>query len=344
MDAEPSPAEPSMVALERDKSRRIVRFIRRVDARFRRKLPLLAHQDAIGLAITLGASTGMLLVAGLYIGGVIPAWACVVANAMLASLLHEIEHDLIHNLYFKDDRRTQNTLFWIVWLFRLNTINPWFRKAIHLLHHKHSGHLEDIEERFIGNGMPFGIKRILTMIDPLLAIKIQGPQILRDARAEFRNIRAPLRVWHFNELFRFLWYSFLLCGLVSLVHAALGSPLHVPRVVSVAHRALDTLAVVYLLPSWLRQTSIQIVSSNMHYFGDVDGLFKQTQVLDSWLVLPLHLFCFNFGATHGIHHFVVNQPFYLRQAAAPYVLPALKKHGVRFNDFASMLRANRYFP
>jgi hypothetical protein len=112
-----------------------------------------------------------------------------------------------------------------------------------------------------------------------------------------------------------------------------------------------------LVPCWLRQAAIQIVSSNMHYYGGTDStgsgsggfaapqvnsLYRQTQVLDSRLVLQLHLFCFNFGATHGIHHFVVNQPFYLRQWTAPYVRPAMRKYGVRFNDFTSMLHANRW--
>ncbi len=79
----------------------------------------------------------------------------------------------------------------------------------------------------------------------------------------------------------------------------------------------------------------------MHYYGDVKSLFRQTQVLDSWLSFPLQLFCFNFGATHGIHHFIVTQPFYLRQAVAPKVKPLLKKYGIPFNDFESIAHANR---
>jgi hypothetical protein len=103
------------------------------------------------------------------------------------------------------------------------------------------------------------------------------------------------------------------------------------------------------LPNFIRQGSLQIVSSSMHYFGDVNpdasvGLLEQCQVMTwrSWYMLPFQLFCFNFGGTHAIHHFIVNQPFYLRQLGAPYAHAAMKKYGVRFDDHGSFARANRY--
>jgi hypothetical protein len=43
-----------------------------------------------------------------------------------------------------------------------------------------------------------------------------------------------------------------------------------------------------------------------------------------------------------MHHFVVSQPFYLRQMVAHKVYPVMKENGVRFNDFGSILRANRF--
>jgi hypothetical protein len=141
----------------------------------------------------------------------------------------------------------------------------------------------------------------------------------------------------------------LLLSLTRLGFLLAGAAFTPPAWLSPFVTFLNTAAVVYLVPCWLRQAAIQIVSSNMHYYGDngssgepIDSLVKQTQVLNSWLVLPLHLFCFNFGATHGIHHFVVNQPFYLRQWGAPFVTKALKRYGVRFNDFTSMRRANAW--
>ena len=57
---------------------------------------------------------------------------------------------------------------------------------------------------------------------------------------------------------------------------------------------------------------------------------------------PLQLFCFNFGATHILHHYVVQQPFYLRHMVAPGVLEALLAEGVRRNDLGTIPRANRY--
>jgi hypothetical protein len=53
----------------------------------------------------------------------------------------------------------------------------------------------------------------------------------------------------------------------------------------------------------------------MHYYGDVElgNVIQQTQVLTPWWMMPFQLFCFNFGSTHAIHHFVVKEPFYIRQ-------------------------------
>ena len=72
----------------------------------------------------------------------------------------------------------------------------------------------------------------------------------------------------------------------------------------------------------------------MHYFGDIDSrnVIQQTQVLNPWWMLPFQLFCFNFGSTHAIHHFVVRDPFYIRQLTARTAHAALREVGVRFND------------
>lgn len=328
---------------EKERSGKIIQWIRFADKRLRRKYPSVSkYQNQIGLFITLASAGGMIAFGTLYVMGLIPFWSCIIANAILASFLHEMEHDLIHSLYYKENPRMQNFMFWMVWLFRANVVNPWFRKEIHLLHHRVSGNKEDVEERYISNGMPFGLKRILTMIDPIMALKFQGPQIKRDALPQLRKIKAPHSIGPIRQIFMLLWYSFLIFSLVRFGFFIAGTEMHLPIWAQMAANFLNTAAVIYLIPCWLRQTAIQIVSSNMHYYGGIDSLYRQTQVLDSWLILPLHLFCFNFGATHGIHHFVVNQPFYLRQWIAPYVRPAMKKYGVRFNDFRSMVNANRF--
>jgi hypothetical protein len=82
----------------------------------------------------------------------------------------------------------------------------------------------------------------------------------------------------------------------------------------------------------------------MHYCGDVESgnVMQQTQVLNPWWMWPLQAFCFNFGSTHGIHHFVVKEPFYIRQMTAPVAHKVMAEMGVRFNDFGTFGRANRF--
>ena len=48
------------------------------------------------------------------------------------------------------------------------------------------------------------------------------------------------------------------------------------------------------------------------------------------------------GSTHGIHHFYVPDPFYLRQMTAAAAHRVMRANGVRFNDLGSFARANRY--
>ncbi|MBM9579491.1 fatty acid desaturase [Leptospira sp. 201903070] len=333
------------VLSEKERSVKIIRWIRFWDAKIRNRFPFLTrYQDTIGLGITLASALLMILFAGLYIADKIPFWLCIASNAFFSSLLHEIEHDLIHNLYHKGNSKIQNCMFWIVWLFRANTVNPWFRREIHLLHHKVSGNKEDVEERMIGNGMPFGLRRFLTMIDGNMALILQGWKVGKDAHFYLRKITAPRIIGPYRETFFFLWYCFLILNTFYFLNIIAVHPFGQLSFLNPILPILNTIAVVYLVPNWIRQTSIQVVSSNMHYYGDVSNVYNQTQVLNSWFVLPFHLFCFNFGATHGIHHFVVNQPFYLRQLTSYFVLPAMKRYGIRFNDFKSMLRGNSKNP
>jgi hypothetical protein len=80
------------------------------------------------------------------------------------------------------------------------------------------------------------------------------------------------------------------------------------------------------------------------FYGDIedDNPLQQCQVLNVWWLLPLQLFCCNFGSTHAIHHFVVKEPFYIRQWTAAAGHRALRDVGVRFNDLGTFARANRY--
>jgi hypothetical protein len=74
--------------------------------------------------------------------GWLPVWVVIPFSAFFASLLHELEHDLIHVLYFRTRPWVQHVMFVGIWLFKAS-LNPWARKDLHLLHHKVSGQTND---------------------------------------------------------------------------------------------------------------------------------------------------------------------------------------------------------
>ncbi|MCC5815698.1 MAG: fatty acid desaturase [Leptospira sp.] len=332
-----------------------MKSIRREDRELRKKYIFLKHQNAIGLSITLLSAGGMIGITIGYLMGYVPAWLAILTNGILASFLHEIEHDTIHNLYFRDSKIMQNFIFWIVWLFRGNTVSPWVRRGLHLNHHKVSGNPDDVEERMIGNGMPMGWKRILTMIDQPMSFLINTKTMQRDAKKIYNPKEMVRGSFPVQFIFQTLWYNFIglsLLLLISKISLSIGSleilsstwnlGFTLPEWMLIVHGYLMPIAVVWLIPNFIRQASLQFISSSMHYYGNVRTVNEQTQVLHPWYLIPFQLFCFNFGSTHGIHHFVVNQPFYLRQMVAPKVHPVMKKYGIPFNDVGSNLRANNY--
>ncbi|MEK6235759.1 MAG: fatty acid desaturase [Planctomycetales bacterium] len=325
---------------DREQARKISAVIRAAEKRLRRKYPLLNHQDLIGTLILVFSVCGFVGSSALYLGGLIPAWLCVVFNALFASLLHELEHDLIHNLYFHRRPWAHNAMMLVVWVFRGNTINPWYRRRLHLLHHKESGQHTDLEERLIGLGMRYGFPRLLSTLDGLVGSLARYQELSKIPACQPRSlILAGVPMMTFFSL---VWHGWLLYHATTIIIALLGFSLEAPPWLALLVSILNAAAVVYALPNVLRQTSLNIVSSSIHYYGDVNGLLQQTQVADAWFLWPLQLFCFNFGGTHAIHHFVASQPFYLRQMIARPARAAMKKHGVRFNDMGAVGRANRF--
>lgn len=89
----------------------------------RKRYPILNHQDALGAGILAFALAGMIGSAALYITGHMAWWACLLLNAFFASLTHELEHDLIHSMYFRKQRLPHNLMMGLVWLARPSTIN-----------------------------------------------------------------------------------------------------------------------------------------------------------------------------------------------------------------------------
>jgi fatty acid desaturase len=322
----------------RERVRRITTAIHDAERRLRARWGILRHQDALGVGFFLLAAAAFVASGLLFLAGVLPAGASIAIGALAASVLRELEHDLAHNLYFRRRKSVQNLLMGAVWPFLGNLPHPWFRREMHLLHHQTSGQVEDFEERLIGNGMPFGWKKFLAMVEPGLAMLVRRKEFAEipfyDAKKFFRAL-VPVAVLHLV-----VWYGFLLGNLAVGASALLGASL--PTGLLAVLGVVNAAAVAWAIPNVVRQVAVQILSSTMHYYGDVDERTRETQVLDAWYWLPFNLFACNFGSTHTIHHFVVGQPFYLRQMVAGAARRALRECGIRFNDLGTLERGNRY--
>lgn len=334
--------------MERDADLRketIRRAIREAEKDLRRKFPVLNHQDAIGMAIFISSIAGVIAMSVLYGWGLVPGWLTLLVNMFLLSFLHELEHDLIHYLYFKKNKRVQDMMMWGVWLMRGNIINPFIRRKIHFHHHKHSGTVDDTEERLLGNGNPYTLKRIILTLEPSLGVWIKN---------KTRGLKTyPYRFIHKHGLRPVTTTFYLVFYLIVLVHLGHWTAMGITALAGLDYTSpqwfihwvytpLQFIGVVYIFPNILRQACLNFITSSMHYHGDVDDPLKETQVLDHWVFLPMQIFCFNFGATHGIHHLVVDQPFYIRELVRPRAHKAMRANGVRFNDFGTFRRANRY--
>jgi len=153
------------------------------------------------------------------------------------------------------------------------------------------------------------------------------------------KVYAPLALMNWGT-----WYVFLGFHAINGVSALLGAPVAWSDTTLAVMQGVDIGVVVLVGPNVLRTFCLHFVSSNMHYYGDVEpgNVIQQTQVLNPWWLWPLQAFCFNFGSTHAIHHFVVKEPFYIRQMTAPVAHKVMREMGVRFNDIGTFARANRW--
>jgi hypothetical protein len=316
----------------------IVLTIKSEEAHLRAKYSFLSAQNSIGLLLLLLSFFGMTACAALYYYDFIPAWLCIIVAAMFASISHELEHDLIHKLYFRDNAFMHNLMMTLVWLMRPNTINPWYSRKIHLLHHKTSGTKQDLEERLVGNGIGNVFVRTVVMFDGLLGLILQARILKKEVKAfnflVIFNAGFPLATLYF-----IVGYSFLLFHGINLFIPHYFS---YPQWLLESMQWFDFFVVIIIAPNFLRSGCLNFVTSTLHYYGDVENVLQQTQVFKGWCIWPFNLFCFNFAGTHAIHHFVVQQPFYLRQMVAKKAHNVMKENGVRFNDFNTFLRVNRY--
>lgn len=320
------------------------------------KYPILKHQDAIGFGIFL-TSVAMIALGGLgYLLWGISAWLVIPWCAFWMSLLHELEHDLIHWMYFKKNKFLHNLMLGVGWVLRPLTINPWFRRDLHFHHHKYSGTLHDVEERGVTNGEKWSFKRLISLPDLVLGgilrastirrdiiASVQKGDITRDQALRFKYIK-QYGMLPFSILAYLVWYVFLGHHAIHGLSALFGWGYESPAWLQAQFSWITPLVVILIAPNILRQFCLHFITSSMHYFGDVEpgNIMQQTQVLNVWWLFPFQLFCFNFGSTHAIHHFVVNETFYIRQLTAARAHQVMKEMGVRFNDLGSFRRANRY--
>lgn len=322
------------------RTRCIIQAIRVEEQYWRERYPILRYQNWLGLGILLFALTGMLTAAGLYYLQLIPAWACIIVAALCASLSHEIEHDLIHRQYFRNTPIIYHGMMLLTWLMRPNTVNPWYRRDMHLLHHKVSGTAQDMEERLVGNGIAYGFSRFIVMFDGLSGLVIRRA-ILRREVDNFSVQKLLQASFPLASLYFLTWYVFLLFHAYDALFGSFSAGSYPDSVVWLM-QGINFVVVVLIAPNVLRSFCLNFITSHMHYYGNVHNVLQQTQILNSWYFMPLQLFCFNFGSTHTIHHFVVNQPFYLRQLVARKALTVMREQGVRNNDLSSFVSGNAW--
>lgn len=348
--------DPSTLT-DKEKSDYIRTTVLDAGKRLRAKHPWLAtYQNHIGATIMLVSLLGMVASGLAYIYGYIPWYVCVPVTALFASFIHELEHDLIHLMYFRKNRRANNLMLALGWLARASTVSPFVRRRLHLHHHKSSGTESDLEEVGITNGYAWGWRRFLMTGDNVLAfklrkddmkqtvkafIKAQKPKSKEEANAlvqEQINSYSPLGKIYY-AIFHFWVVAFVVWAGLSLASVDMFS-----WFATLMHY-LNIFAVVYMLPSLLRTFCLHFISSNIHYYGDVEdgNVMQQCQVLNLWWLWPMQAFCFNFGSTHAIHHFAVKEPFYIRQWTAKEAHAVMRHMGVRFNDLGTFKRNNRFY-
>ena len=344
MSIDTTPPKPVTSMSDAEKTAHIKKVVLAAGEDLRERHPWLRRQNAIGASILAGSLLGMLACGWLYYIGTLPAWACIPLVALFASFTHELEHDLIHLMYFRKNKVAHNLMLALAWLARPSTINPWIRRHMHLHHHKHSGTESDLEERAITNGEEWGIRRFVMTGDGFLSI------LLRLHRAPSAKLRLRMAVRGLIAYFPLGWFHWGLWWFFLSVHAVNGAAARAGIEPGWSAGTLafvdftNFMVVVLIGPNVLRSFCLHFVSSNMHYFGDIEdgNVMQQTQVFNPWWLAPFQLFCFNFGSTHAIHHFVVKEPFYVRQATAGTAHKVMREMGVRFNDFGTFRRANRF--
>jgi len=339
---ETNPPPESSAICDEQRINIIRQAIRQKGDELRVQYPVLANQNLMGMLVFLFAIAGIALSAWGYLDALLSPWLCIPLVAFFTSLLHELEHDLIHWQYFKNRKAVHHFMLFTGWLLRPGTINPWIRRHLHFLHHKVSGSDKDIEERGISNGRNWGLMRLWMIFDTVLPNMIHAFLHAKKGQGIYRVLRVFAAYFPFGILTVTAWYSFLIFHGINLVTANTSLVFEWSASTQTFMDSLTHWVVILIAPFYVRSFSINFISSNMHYYGNVNSIMQQTQVLTHPIFLPFQLFCFNFGSTHGIHHFVVKEPFYIRQLTSAVAHKVMREQGVKFNDLGTFTRANRF--
>jgi fatty acid desaturase len=322
-------------AAHEEETKIIRQAIQSEEFRLKLKYPILSYQTQIGFGLWLSSILSLLGNAYAYSQGWYPGWAAFLFAGFPLSVLHEIEHDLIHRQYFPASRLMQDIMLFFIWIFKCNQeLSPFVRRDLHLHHHNRSGQIDDIEERLIGLGIENNYLRLATAICPGLGvIYIHAPGWGIQATTSWRLLKLEKNIA--KELLKFAFDLILITLPISLLYLAWNG-----------NSWASFLWILWAGPNALRHACLALLSSYSHYSlvdkekseGDIT---LQNQILNHWTLLPLQLFCFNFGAEHIIHHFYVHQPFYLRHWCRQAAWKVMVENGIRINDFGVVWRANR---
>eukprot|EP01090_Pellita_catalonica_P004120 TRINITY_DN13961_c0_g1_i1.p1 TRINITY_DN13961_c0_g1~~TRINITY_DN13961_c0_g1_i1.p1 ORF type:complete len:458 (+),score=73.76 TRINITY_DN13961_c0_g1_i1:59-1432(+) len=337
--AEPNTVDEISSADSRDRVRQIKRFILAEEDRVRKERPWLNYQDLIGAIFFVGSIAMIIGIAGAYLSGALAWYFVIPLIGLPISILHELEHDLIHNLYFKGHKRVQDVMFALIWFFKWHG-NPWWRRDMHHWHHRVSGQKNDIEERLIGLGMDMDWKRLgvathpLGFLNDVKVIKSEAPKNFDIAYMNRGSMPTAMVLIAFLKVFPWIFAAKLLVPTVWWDTVGLEA-VFVP---------VRDFMVILAFPLFLRQSCLVAMSTACHYFGDIPerNCYYQNQILDHWLLTPLQIYCWWFGSTHIIHHYIPNQPFYLRPFIEKNVHAKMQTLGVRKNDWGVVRRANRF--
>jgi hypothetical protein len=101
-------------------AREIRSIIQTADTEMRQQYGWLRYQDGIGALLVVLSLAAIGVLSYFTCMKVLPVWLAVPLIALPLSVLHEIEHDLIHNQYFGPPGFVQNVMYTIIWIAKLH--------------------------------------------------------------------------------------------------------------------------------------------------------------------------------------------------------------------------------